>query len=71
MKKRTIPFGYEIKNGIIKPEARSAEVVKSIYADYLNGKSFGSIAEELTMRQIDYFCGKTKWDKLMVKRVLE
>ncbi len=71
MKKRNIPFGYEIRNGEIAIVPISAKVVREIYIGYLNGKSFLSISEELTSRKIDYFEGKTEWNKLMVKRILE
>ncbi len=71
MKKRNIPFGYEIKNGEIAIVPTSAKVVMGIYIDYLNGKSFLNIADELTAKQVDYYEGKTTWNKLMIKRILE
>lgn len=71
MKKRTIPFGYEIRNGLILPEPSSAKIVIEIYNQYLNGQSFQSIATALTQKQIDYFDGKTEWNKQMIKRILE
>ncbi len=71
MKKRNMPFGYEIKNGEIVVVPTSARVVRDIYIDYLSGKSFLAIANELSAKQVDYFEGKTTWNKQMVKRILE
>ncbi len=71
MRKRNIPFGYIIRNGKIQVDTANAKIVKQVFGDYLNGKSFRSIAEELTAKEVDYFEGKTQWDKLMVKRLLE
>ncbi len=71
MKKRTIPFGYEIRNGEITIVPTSAKVVREIYIDYLGGKSYHTIAENMTKQQVDYYEGKTEWNKLMVKRILE
>ena len=69
--KRTIPYGYEFRDGYIGVEKNASSVVRGIYIEYLNGKSFATIAKELTAKGIDYYQGKTEWNKQMVKRVLE
>ena len=38
--KRTIPYGYEFRDGYIGVEKTASSVVRGIYIDYLNGKSF-------------------------------
>ena len=71
MKKRTMPYGYEIRNGEITVDKNAAKIIEEIFTSYLDGMSFGNIADEMTCRGIDYYDGKTKWNKLMVKRILE
>ena len=71
MKKRTMPYGYEIRNGEITVDKKAAKIIEEIFTSYLDGMSFGNIADEMTCRGIDYYDGKTKWNKLMVKRILE
>lgn len=68
---RTIPYGYTIREGNIGVDANAVSVIRDIYIGYLNGKSFATLAKELTERKIDYFNGKTMWNKQMVKRILE
>lgn len=71
MKKRTMPYGYEIRNGEITVDKSAAKIIQEIFTAYLNGMSFGNIADEMTCRGIDYYDGKKTWNKLMVKRILE
>ena len=71
MKKRTMPYGYEIRNGEITVDQDASKVIKEVFEAYLDGMSFAQIAAELTARGIDYYEGKTQWNKLMVKRILE
>lgn len=68
---RTIPYGYTICNGCISVDKDAASTIRGIYIGYLNGKSFAAIAKELTEKKVDYFQGKTAWNKQMVKRILE
>ena len=71
MKKRTLPYGYMIRNGEITIDRNAEKIIKEIFQAYLDGMSFGKIADEMTYRGIDYYDGKTTWNKLMVKRILE
>ena len=71
MKKRTLPYGYIIRNGEIIIDRNAEKIITEIFQAYLDGMSFGKIADEMTYRGIDYYDGKTMWNKLMVKRILE
>ena len=66
MKKRTMPYGYEIRNGEITVNPKAEQIIKEIFKAYLDGMSFGNIADEMTCRGVDYYDGKKTWNKLMV-----
>ena len=44
---RTILYGYEIKDGKHVIVDVEAQVVRDIYAEYINGKSFKAIADNI------------------------
>ena len=67
---RTILYGYEIKDGKHVIVDVEAQVVRDIYAEYINGKSFKAIADNLTARAITYYLDKTVWSKNIVSRIL-
>ena len=71
MANRYIPFGYEIRDGVICIVERETEVVQSVYALYIQGMSLLAIAERLNMLPITYASDGRAWDKHMVKRILE
>ena len=68
---RKIPFGYMIQHGetIIYPV--EADAVRSIFTHYLAGASYAKIAEEMSRGSIPYHQHTSKWNKHMVKRILE
>ena len=68
---RKTPFGYMIQNGetIICP--KEADVVRNIFTRYLAGVSYAKIAEEMSRSSIPYHQRTAKWNKHMVKRILE
>ena len=68
LKNRSIPFGYCVINGKYTLNKTEAEAVKSIFEQYINGKSLKTIASEM---QIPYNSGKSVWNKNMICRVLE
>lgn len=68
LKNRNIPFGYCMVNGEYALNASEAEAVRTIFAEYISGKSLKAIASEM---QIPYNTGKALWNKNMVCRVLE
>lgn len=71
MANRMIPFGYEIKDGVVTIVESEAKVVKSIFAEYVNGKSLKDIAHELTERKVMFYLDNCTWNKARVLRVLE
>ena len=68
---RMISFGYGYKDGKLIVVESEAEIVKSIFTDYINGKILKEIADELTIKGIDFFNGKCCWNKNMVFRIIE
>ena len=68
---RTIPFGYQMRQGKIETNATEADTVKDVFARYLQGKSFQRIAETMTARGVRYHQHTDCWSKNMVKRILE
>lgn len=70
-KNRTIPFGYCMKNGEITTEPKEVYAVAMIYSEYLNGKSLAEIAKLMESEKIRYNADLDKWNKNMVKRIIE
>lgn len=68
---RTIPYGYQIKNGKLICNEIESKVVRRIYKDYAEGKSYKAIAEILTAEGISYMPSKPSWNKNMVARILQ
>ena len=68
---RMISFGYGYKDGKLIVVESEAEIVKSIFTDYINGKILKEIADELTIKSVDFFNGKCCWNKNMVFRIIE
>ena len=71
-KNRRIPFGYQMINGEITTHHREVYAVSKIFAEYLRGKSLLEISKELNAEEIPYYPSEdSKWNKNMVKRILE
>lgn len=70
-KNRTIPFGYCMKNGEITTEPKEVYAVVTIFNEYLNGKSLVVIAKLMETEKIRYFEDSERWNKNMVKRIIE
>lgn len=68
---RTIPFGYEMRQGEIEINRMEADTVKDIFTRYLQGESLQHIAATLTAQGIRYHQHTDCWNKNMVKRILE
>lgn len=68
LKNRNIPFGYCMVNGKYMLNISEAEAVRTIFAEYIDGKSLKTIAAEM---KIPYNSGKDVWNINMVCRVLE
>ena len=70
MKNRRIPFGYTLRNGVIRAEPEEARIVRRVFEAYLNGESLKRIAERLAFQQIEYLPGESVWNKNRVSRLL-
>ncbi len=67
LKNRSIPFGYCVINGEYALNTAESEMVKKIFADYIDGKSMKTIISEMTM---PYIKGKQTWNKNIIYRLL-
>lgn len=70
-KNRTIPFGYCMKNGEITVDFTESKAVVRIFEEYLNGSSLLQIAKLMESEKIRYSEDSNKWNKNMVKRIIE
>lgn len=70
MKKRYLPFGYQITDGKTTIVQEEAEAVQYIFEEYTAGKSLRKIAENMTARKTPYHEDSSKWNQNMVSRVL-
>ena len=68
---RYLPFGYRIANGVLAINETEAEAVRHIYADYLSGLSYKSIAAKMSAGAVSYKADSPTWNKHMIKRILE
>ena len=68
---RYIPFGYMIKNGKYTLNEKEKEAVELIFTEYIEGKSLNEIAKQMTELGYEYREQTDKWDKCMIKRIIE
>lgn len=68
---RIIPYGYQIRNGSVVFHEEESEIVRRIYYEYAEGKSYKVIADSLTMEGTRYMPDKPAWNKNMVARILQ
>lgn len=71
MANRMIPFGYEIKNGVVEIVENEAETVRNIFAAYVKVKSLKDIAIDLSERKVMFYLDNCTWNKAKVLRILE
>ena len=71
MANRYLPFGYIITNGEIRINEPEAELIRAIFELYAKGKSYSEIAERCMLTGIRYNLDSDKWNKNMVKRIIE
>lgn len=71
MKNRMYSYGYGCVNGQLAVNPEEAVVVKKVFSDYISGKIMKQIADELTAQSVEYYCGRTVWNKNMIFRILE
>ncbi len=70
-KNRVIPFGYCMRNGEITVDFKESKAVVKIFEEYLNGSSLMQIAKLMETEKIRYSEGSDRWNKNMVKRIIE
>ena len=70
-KNRVIPFGYCMKNGEVTVDFTEAKAVMRIFEEYLNGSSLMQIAKLMESEKVQYSEDSGKWNKNMVKRIIE
>ena len=70
-KNRVIPFGYYMRNGEITAEPKEVYAVSTIFSEYLKGGSLLQIAKLMETEKIRYTADSEKWNKNMVKRIME
>ncbi|HHV75593.1 MAG TPA: recombinase [Thermoanaerobacterium sp.] len=68
---RNIPFGYTMKKGEIQCCPTESAAVKEIFRLYLEGIAYSKIADSMMLQGIRYHKHTEKWNKHMVKRILE
>lgn len=70
MKNRTLPYGYEVRKGAICANASEAEIVRGLFRDYAEGRSFRELALRLQGDGIPYHEGDASWTKNKVARII-
>ena len=70
-KNRVIPFGYCMINGEITVDFTESKAVARIFEEYLGGNSLLQIAKLMESEKIRYSEDSDRWNKNMVKRIIE
>ena len=70
MKNRTLPYGYEMKNGKIAENRTEAETVRKLFSAYASGASYRELAIRMESSGMPYSQGETRWNKNKVSRIL-
>ena len=70
MKNRTMPYGYELRDGKCCVSGREAEIVTELFAAYARGASYKELAKCMASRGVPYHDGDTAWNKNKVARIL-
>lgn len=65
-----LPYGYILIGGEIVVHEEKADVVRSIFDDYLAGASLGKIVDLLFKRGVVSPTGKVKWTRAAVDKLL-
>ncbi len=66
-----IPYGYSLVNGKIVMDNEKAEVVRSIFAYYLDGSSLGKVVDILFTKRVPSPTGKPRWTRASVDKLLD
>lgn len=71
VRQRHVPLGYRIQNGEAEIVPEEAEILRSVFEDYLSGTSTYKIAKRLSEQQIRNCNGKPLWYHGGVGKLLE
>ena len=71
MMQRHMPMGYKMVNGAIEIQEDHAKTVKSIFTDYITGKSMFAIAKDLTTKGLLNANKKPNWNHGSVGKILK
>jgi len=66
-----MPMGYKMVNGAIEIQEDHAKTVKSIFTDYITGKSMFAIAKDLTEKGVLNANQKPNWNHGSVGKILQ
>ena len=61
-----VPYGFTVENNTLVPIPELKSVIERIYRDYLSGKGYGKIAEELNNEK----CTERIWNAAAIKYIL-
>lgn len=61
-----VPYGFTVENNTLVPVPELKSVIEKIYRDYLSGKGYGKIAEELNNEK----CTERIWNAAAIKYIL-
>lgn len=70
MKNRTMPYGYELRDGKYSVSRNEAEIVTELFAAYARGASYKELAKCMASRGVPYHDGDTAWNKNKIARIL-
>lgn len=70
MKKRTLPYGYEMQNGKVAESKDEADIVKPLFRAYASGASYRELAIRMETERVPYSRGNARWNKNKVARIL-
>ena len=70
MKNRTLPYGYEVRNGAICECAAEAKIVRRLFSSYAEGQSFQDLSLSLQAEGVPYHGGDVNWSKNKVARII-
>jgi len=67
---RKLPFGYRMEAGRLEIDPQEAETVRSVFRDYIAGKTYKALAAKLNASDVRYHADKP-WNINMIDRILK
>jgi site-specific DNA recombinase len=65
-----VPYGYEVRDGMVKEDSERAEIVKSVFQSFVDGDSMYKIAKRLNSEGIPTKTGKGEWTVTHIQNML-